>query len=116
MENHCFCPEYLRRLRARDSEISEHFYGYFSERITVWLRLYQLQTHVMEDVIQDVLLLTLQRVYEGKAPKRWQSLEEFVRRATHDRCRWLTRRRYGIGKISSPNFRLNSKSLAVSAG
>lgn len=63
-----FDDEYVRRLRGRDRETSEHFVRYFREhfRITLPKRVH-LKSGI-EDITQEVFLLVLEKLDKGEVP------------------------------------------------
>jgi RNA polymerase sigma factor (sigma-70 family) len=58
-----FNGEYLRRLRNREAETSEHFYAYFKPRLQAKLRARRLSESDVQELMQDTIVRVLQGVY-----------------------------------------------------
>lgn len=65
-----FDAEYVRRLRAREEEVQEHFSLYFAERLRLKLRAGRYAADAIEDIIQETLLRALEKLDELRDPER----------------------------------------------
>lgn len=57
-----FNGEYLRRLRNREAETSEHFYAYFKQRLQIKLRARRIREADVQDIMQETLLCVLRAI------------------------------------------------------
>ena len=57
-----FDAEYVRRLRAREADVEEHFSIYFADRLRLKLRASGYAASDIDDLIQETLLRTLQKL------------------------------------------------------
>jgi len=67
-----FDAEYLRRLRAADPAVEEHFAGYFSKLLTIKLRARGESRAVIHEVMQETFFRVIKAV---RAPEGIQSAE-----------------------------------------
>ena len=67
---YAFDAEYVRRLRAREEEVQEHFSLYFAERLRLKLRAARYPTAEIEDIIQETLFRSLEKLPELRDPER----------------------------------------------
>jgi RNA polymerase sigma factor (sigma-70 family) len=58
-----FNGEYLRRLKNREVETSEHFYAYFKPRLQMKLRARWLRESDVQEIVQETLVRVLNGVY-----------------------------------------------------
>src|SRR5215475_10382693 len=58
-----FNGEYLRRLRNREAETSEHFYAYFKPRLQIKLRARWLREADVQELMQETIVRVLHGVY-----------------------------------------------------
>lgn len=63
-----FDDEYVRRLRERDRETSEHFVRYFQEHFRITLPKHVHLKSSIEDITQDVFLVVLEKLDKGESP------------------------------------------------
>jgi RNA polymerase sigma factor (sigma-70 family) len=59
-----FDAEYLRRLKNREEETSEHFYSHFKPRLQVKLRARWLREADVQEIVQETLVRVLRCVYD----------------------------------------------------
>jgi RNA polymerase sigma factor (sigma-70 family) len=65
---YAFDAEYVRRLRAREEDVQEHFSLYFAERLRMKLRVARCPAADIDDAIQETLLRVLERLDELRDP------------------------------------------------
>lgn len=63
-----FDDDYVRRLRERDRETSEHFVRYFQEHFRITLPKHVHLKSGIEDITQDVFLLVVEKLDKGEVP------------------------------------------------
>jgi RNA polymerase sigma-70 factor (ECF subfamily) len=73
-----FDAEYLRRLRAREPAIEEHFADYFSIRLMMTLRKRGVPRSACDDIIQETFLRVLNAVHSPDGIHRAESFGAYV--------------------------------------
>ncbi len=93
-----FDEEYVRRLRAGEPEVEEHFSLYFQERLHMKLRVGRYQAADADDMIQDIFLRTL-RTIQADGLRDAKSLGAFVYGICRNICHEQVR---GPRRMESP--------------
>ena len=78
VELFCFDAEYVRRLRAADPVIEEHFAGYFSELLTIKLRARRADSGEIDEVTQETFFRVLRALRSNDTIRSAERLGAFV--------------------------------------